>query len=580
MSSGLRDAFRRGTDLVAIAVAGLLLLRLYAIYACVGLRLNQDAAEHLHVAFALERGERPYLDFIENHPMLFNLGILALKRAFPQDTVLGLYMLVRLSVFLAFAGCIYYVYRLCVDYCRHEASPLHAVSVLMLVFVFFGILPEANSYLWDARPDWFCYLLSLACIHAHYRVHGRSTADWTPGDYLALGLGGMAGGLATAVLAKSLYIFAPYAVVAGLIFAQRVRASRVEIRRLLAANALFAGIGILVFCVAVAGELSATGATLDAYYKANFVINRATHLVGSLEATPSSQLVAMAAIGPWPLLFVASAAAALLLTSFRERRYFRFYTLVFAFLLIGFNILLLASTNAAYWFHGFAPSLLGLLAIGFVLLHSLLAWLVRVMEGRVAPLHPEAPSVALYSRIGYGTAMIFFVLTGFSFVARVGDAARDFENLEFSRAIRELTSDGQPAELLADRLLPAQLTYLVFSPDSMSIRARHWGYFFMLGPDRGFWMDNYNLGIGPDPKTYWRDLYATAPPDAVLFSDITGDFIRVRERLLRNQGVDISWLSAHLKRDYICIAQPGVAVYVRPEHMLQFSGRKWTRCGV
>ncbi|MCX7168287.1 MAG: hypothetical protein NTV11_18710, partial [Rhodocyclales bacterium] len=382
MNTRLRDAFRRGTDLVAIAVAGLLLFRLYAIWACVGLRLNHDAAEHMHVAFALERGERPYLDFIENHPMLFDLGILVLKRAFPQDTVLGLYMLVRLSVLLACAGCIFYVYRLCADYCRQEGSPFHAASLLLLAFIPLGILPEAHSYLWDARPDWFCYLLSLACIHAHYRVHSRSTADWVRGDYLALGLAGVAGGLATAVLGKSLYIFVPYALVASLIFAQRVRASPMDLRRLLIANVLFAGIGILAFCLAVAGDIYTTGATLDAYYKASFVINRAPHLVGSLVATPASQLVAMAAIGSWPLLAVALAAGALLLRALRHRRYFQFHTLLFAFLLIDFNILLLASTNRAYWFHNFAPSLLGFLAIGFVLLHSILVWLVRVMDRR------------------------------------------------------------------------------------------------------------------------------------------------------------------------------------------------------
>ncbi|MCX7164838.1 MAG: hypothetical protein NTV11_01005, partial [Rhodocyclales bacterium] len=243
-----------------------------------------------------------------------------------------------------------------------------------------------------------------------------------------------------------------------------------------------------------------------------------------------------------------------------------------------FNILLLASTNRAYWFHNFAPSLLGFLAIGFVLLHSILVWLVRVMDRRVAPTHSGTPSAALYSQIGYGAALLFLILMGFSFVARVGDAVRDFENLEFSRAIRKLTLDGQPAELLADRLLPSQLTYLVFSPDSMSLRARHWGYFFMLGPDRGFWQDNYTLGIGPDPKTYWKNLYATAPPDAILFSDMSGNFSAVKERLLRNQGVDISWLEDHLERNYICVTQPGAAVYFRPEHMSWFSGLKWKRC--
>lgn len=576
MGSHLRDKVSRWVDLAAVTAAGLLLFRIYAVYAHVGLQLNHDEAEHMHVAYALERGEKPYLDFIENHPMLFNLGILALKRMFANETVLGLYMLVRLWVFLAFTGCLYYVFRLGEDYCRRERSSFNAASLLSLVFLLFGIFPA--SKLWDVRPDWFCYLLSLACIHAHYRVHCRTTEEWTARDYATLAFGGMAGGLASAVLAKSLHIFVPYALVLSMIFVHRMRASRPDLKRLCAANALFVGAGILAFCLAVAGEIYATGATLDAYYQANYVINRKVHLVDSLRETPASQLAAIAALGLWPLLAAASASGALLLMSYKKRRYLQCYLLIFAFLLIGFNTLLLVSTNGAFWSHNFAPSFLGFLLIGFVLLHSLLVWLVRASEGMVRWPFARNPPLVLSPLIGYSAALLFVAWMGFSFLTRMDDVIRDRENLQLSRTIRKLMSDGQPAELLADRLLPSDLTYLVITPRAMPLRARHWGYYFMLGTDMGFWKDTHALGIGPDAETHWRSLYAISPPDAVLFFDIIGDYLTVKESLMRNQGVDISWFEAALKREYICVTRPGLVIHVRPEHLAKLSDRKWKRC--
>lgn len=577
MKSRRWDVSRRVIDFIGIAVAGLLLFRFYAIYGTVGLRLNHDEAEHLHVAFALERGERPYLDFIENHPMLFHLGILALKWAFSQDTVLGLYMLVRLWVLLAFAGCIYFVYRLCEDYCRHEGSQFRTVSVFLLVFLVLGILPESNDYLWDVRPDWFCYLLSLACIYAHYRAHTSPEGNWTAGNYLSLGFGGMAGGLATAVLAKSLYIFAPYALVASLIFAQQTRLRRIDLRRLFAGNVLFVGVGAFVFCLAVFGEIYMTGATIDAYYKANFVINRIVHPVATLTVTPVSQFVALAG-GEFRAILVGTLATVLLLVSLRKRLAFEFYTLLFLFLLVGFNIRLLASTNNAYWMHNFAPSLLGFLGIGFVLVHRILVYFASVTEGSEAHCFPRPPSALSASLIEYAVMLCLSIWMSFSFVARMDEAIASFHNLRLSRFVREFEFKGHPAELPADRLLPSNLAYLVFDPSSMPLRARHWGYYFMLGPDGGFWQDNHALGIGPDPVTYWKNLYATEPPDAILFSGNLGSFSETQKSLLRNQRVDISWLVEHLDRDYMCVYRSTVAVHIRIDQIAQLGGSQWKRC--
>ncbi len=572
------EYYRRAIDFAAVLAAGLLLLRIFAICDTVGIRLNHDEAEHLHVAFALERGERPYLDFIENHPMLFNLAIVAVKHAFGPDTVLGLHMLLRLFVLSAFLGCVYFIYRICADYGREAGGSFRASSLLLLVFMFFGILPEANSYLWDVRPDWFCYLLSLACIYTHFRAHARPTRDWTPGTYVRLAIGGVAGGLATAVLPKSIHVFAPYAIVLGIAFGRQLKAHTLDMRRLLLGNLLFLSGGILSLVAAIAWELSMTGATLESYYAANFVINRTMHPVASMQYTPLGQLLVFTRGDIGILLISLVASVLLLLPALRNGFDVESYMLVFGLSLVGFNTFLLSATNGAYWIHNFAPSLMGLLVVGFMLLHRLLVWLSRADRKLLTLPVLRYPTRSARVPIGYLAALLIVVWGGFSFAVRAGDAIDDLNNLRASRALRASLSNGQTAEFPTDRLLPADLTYLVFDVRSMPLRARHWGYYFMLGPDRGFWSDIHALGIGPDAGTYWKDLFAVAPPDAVLVQDTKDGFARVRERLLDNQGVDIAWLADFLKRDYVCFSQTVVTVFVRSELQSRFSGPKWKRC--
>ena len=570
--------YRRAIDAAAVVAAGLLLLRIVAIYATVDVRLNHDEAEHLHVAFALERGERPYLDFIENHPMLFNLAVVAVKRAFGPDTVLGLHMLLRVFVFMAFAGCVYFIYRICADYGRNAGGSLRTSSLLLLVFMFFGILPEASSYLWDVRPDWFCYLLSLACIHAHLRAHVRATSEWTPEVYVRLGIGGIAGGLATAVLPKSLHIFAPYAIVLSIAFGRQYKLRTMDTRRLLQGNLLFVTGGMLGLFAAVALELSLTNATFDSYYAANFIINRSIHAVASMQYTPLGQLMVFTR-GDICILMISLVASVLLLVSALHKSFdVESYLLVFGLSLVGFNSFLLAATNGAYWIHNFAPSLMGLLVIGFVLLHRFLVWLPCVGGHAITPPISGYPAQSAPVAIRYLVTLLFVVWGAFSFAVRAGDAVDDLNNLRASRMLRESLSSGQSAEFPTDRLLPADLTYLVFDVRSMPLRARHWGYYFMLGPDRGFWRDNHALGIGPDADTHWRALFAVAPPDAVLVPDVKDGFARLREHLLYNQGVDIAWLADFLKRDYVCFSQTIVTVFVRSELQPRFGGPKWKRC--
>lgn len=130
---------------------------------------------------------------------------------------------------------------------------------------------------------------------------------------------------------------------------------------------------------------------------------------------------------------------------------------------------------------------------------------------------------------------------------------------------------------IPDVVLPDDLTYLTFLPERKPVRARAWGYFFMLVRDRHLWHDNHDLGLGPSPQTHWRSLYANKPPDALLVRDVRElrEFIRIADRM---QGVDLVWLDEAVRLDYTCLTRPGAALQVRHVLVERFTGLGFKPC--
>ncbi|RZL37838.1 MAG: hypothetical protein EOP35_07510 [Rubrivivax sp.] len=130
---------------------------------------------------------------------------------------------------------------------------------------------------------------------------------------------------------------------------------------------------------------------------------------------------------------------------------------------------------------------------------------------------------------------------------------------------------------LPDRLLPDDLSYLTFSPQRKPLRARAWGYYFMLVRDKHIWRDNHQLGLGPDPGTHWRSLYSRQPPDVILVQDAREmrEFIRIAWRM---QDVDLVWLDEALRLDYACMTRQSLAVHVRRPLAERFTGLGFKAC--
>ena len=550
-------------------------------FALVGLFPAHDEAEHLHVAFLIEQGQRPYLDFIENHPALFHLLMLQVKRLAGDGSVLHFYSAVKVLLALACAGSFCLAGFFSARFLRASGTPFRPISIF---FIACGVLtPWGNDfrYLWELRPDWLCIFLSLICIYLHFLVHAQ------PFRYASLSLpllalAGTMGGLATALMPKSIFIFAPYGFVAILVAGNMLRKGNRDLlvtsKAILMGNALFVLVGVATFVTAVFVELHATGATIDAYVRANFWLNKIKHpVIFPVETNPAAIIGGFLG-GSFALMVALSLFAAAKLAAYRdEQNSFGFLTLAFLCAVVWFNVVFPAFANGVLWPQYFIPSLLAVAVLGTLAINDFFVFMGSVFERGV--MHAlgkrrEVTFLALRTSLGL-LALGGIVMIGLGQYERA-EAAQG--NFELTREMRRIVCKGNLSQFPLERMLPNELSYFAFSPTAIPAGGRTWGYYFMLGPDRRFWLDNHLMGLGPDPRSHFRELYGTRPPDVIAPGDVG---IKAWISTLREtQGVDLGWLIPEMRTNYVCVAQSVTAVWVRCALTDRFLRNGWKTCPV
>lgn len=565
--------------LVAIALLPYLILQLVSAFQGFGIFAAHDEAEHLHVVYALERGERPYLDFIENHPTLLHLFLLSVKQLFHIETTTGLYWVAKAIVYAHFVGCIALLFlfmRRMASFWELSVTPV--VALLLLLSFYTPWAPE-NAYMWQLRPDWVCYFYAFLSVLGHLAFH---SGPWQGRVGLLL-LAAASGGLATAILAKSVYVFLPYGIAFALHVAAKLSTSelrREDMRRLAMANGLFLLTGAAIFAAMVSLEVWLTGTGYDTYFKANYALNSVKHIPAfPVDDNPFNRLANLTGLGLAGAIGLALLTGRRLLASHERRRLDEFHILVFLLLMILINGLLPAYSNGVTWPQYFAPSLLALLILGWLALNDLVGWLIPAL----LRVWRQWPTIMQFS-IGFMTAahalirgtvfclVLIFVVFRYVLVHEqyLGVDRDAKEHLQSVYGV-----EGN--EFVPDALLPNDLTYLTFVPNQKPIQAKAWSYYFMLGPDAGMWRDTSELGLGPEPENYWRMLYVQSPPDVILISDKYDYWARLT--MLKNaQRLDISWLGKILKTDYTCMRKKKTQVHVAKKWLTRFDEMGWTRC--
>lgn len=573
----------RWLKVLALILLPYLILQLVYTFQHYGVLQDHDEAEHLHVVYALERGERPYLDFIENHPTLFHLFLLSVKRAFAIDSPLQMYLFAKAVVYAHFIGCVALLFIFLQRATRSWDLPLPPAVALVLVLSFFTPWDIGNALIWELRPDWICYFYALLCVLGHLAFH-FGPLQGRIGVLLAAAI---SGGLAAAVMAKSVYIFLPYGIAFTLHLLSKTTCSEMLVKdwqRLLITNALFLCLGLIAFAAMVSAEVWLTATSYSAYFKANYALNSIKHIphpVAAIDNNPFNHWVAMTGLGLAGAIGMILLIGRRLLSSHENRRFDEFHVLVFLLLAVLINGLMPAYSNGLTWSHYFAPSLLALIFLGCLTLNDVIVWLipkmVRAWNEVLSILNLSAQGTVMVRAVAFGVALswvLVFVMLRYFLAFEEHRIINQANERYGARAEAMGIADSPP-----NMLLPPDLTYLTFSPQSKPVQARAWGYYFMLGGDTGTWLDVVRLGLGPDPETYWPQLYRHAPPDVILISD-KYDYWHKMSTLNNSQGLKMDWLGQTLEKDYVCMrrTENNLQIQVARRWITRFEKMGWAPC--
>lgn len=547
-----------------------------------GLMLKHDEAEHLHVVYALQRGERPYLDFIENHPVFPHLLLGALQHVADLETPKRVYFATKTILLVHFMG--FLLLAAGWLHARRRALGLHGRPLLLfpIVVMSTGMFDDVGDWfwghesLWQLRPDWICQFWTLASLVLLERA--LQNDGHRRGLYYSAA-SGIAAAVATAVMAKSIIFLSAMALTIIVVAMRRSERSDTafgsrDVRHLLDVASVAIFVGGLVLAVILVYEISAANISLQAYIAGNFSLNSIKHIILNAEDFSATNVQrSLLGWGLVPALLLLIWALSIVRHAASNGLWLRYAVCVFAAMTLLINAVLPAYSNGLTWPWYFIPSMLAFcLLVSFVADEAL----------RCSKL--IGPTIERFGGTNRAVAMAkagVFAVVGLAcasiVVSRAEQIVQHLESREMVGDFREILGLARDAAFLADAWLPEDLEYLTFSPQDKPVRARAWGYFTMLTIDRNLWRDAHRLGIAPNPQTHWRERFATSPPDVVLVSGAQAMTSR-QFFLKRMQQIETRWLFERVERDYRCMRHAPLQVYVRETLVNRFERSGWIAC--
>lgn len=544
-----------------------------------GLELAHDEAQHLHILFAIARGEVPYRDFVENHPALLHVLLLGLKVLFNLAEQNEVLTLGRLLVAAHFAGTVA-IACWAIGYCMPSSRPrinlALAVCVALAITNIWAQTAPHGAWtmvtVWYLRPDWLSYFYAASAVALHFRwlsAAARAERRVSSVDFLQLVVGATCAGLAMALLGKASYLFIPYIftlILVGMQILQsgEYRAYLSRLRYLIVGNAAFAALALIAFAGFVAVELAVTEASPREYWLANYALNSIKHMTpAAADYNPFNMLRSMYGLSgvEAAVLLLVSAAMAHAMARAPLSRHSGM--VLFSLMLIVCNMALPAFTNGLTWPWYFMP--------------SLLAWVLLVGAALYAGTDEALLARAACSARTRAVLAAAFLWIFVSLIGKFETAREALDEVRHLVSVRSAAGLTERDLTSTDKHLPRDIRYLTFSPTKKPVSAPAWGYFFMLSPDMDLWRDNFKLGIGPDPATHWRRLFQSDPPDVIALSGIS-DFEHRVIMLRSMQQVEIGWLRAEIEAGYTCLARLNIVVQVRSDLAEPFALRGWRPC--
>lgn len=521
-----------------------------------------DDAEHLHVAYLLGQGERPFIDFMENHPLLFNHFLWWLHESSGVTSVKAWNMLARVFMLGHFILCLFVLSLWASQLVTLRLQGRHWLKVVLLALCMTGFLHEFFFWIWQLRPDFFSHAYTLAGSYLVYLFFQYRR----PGSWFWLIAGGAFIGAGNAILPKGIFLLLPMLLVLFSSWLLKLRNFREDcLNRTNIVAAAIVGVTVIVsFLSGMLLDCRLSDITPRQWISGVLLLNGKKHLIYTLNDMNPVTSVVHAFDLPFPLLVLLLLYGVWQCGRLNEltktKQYGNIYIALFIFFVITINLLFPSFANGITWAYNFTPSLFAVFLIYLLILNKigiLLNW-----NDTYLPLKHQA--------IVYSTLTCLF----FSQVL-LPKTAEAFFCFQQRIAEQKFINVLALTDYLPESRMPKNLTYLSPFPMQAPIQAKRWGYHWFLVLDHGFWQDCYRLGLGPDPANYIEE-FQKNPPDALAFDNDQQlqDYIVA---LKKCQGIEGSLILKEIHTHYTKMATQGLMLYIRNQHIPNLLNAGWRR---
>ena len=539
---------------------------IYTSFFPISMGLHIDEAEHLHVAFLLSEGQKPFVDFIENHPTLFNHYLRWLGDITGVTTTRDWAFYARTTIFAHFLVCLVVFCCWTSNLISHRPRGWPWIGLLVCAWGMVGLHSGWLYFMWQIRPDWICYaytLLGCYLFYLHFR-HRSGTGNGNSYRSLLV-LGGILIGVGNAILPKGIIILVAF--VFTLLTKHLIYGA--DIPREITLDSDVKDFGIFV----LAGVFSFLGAMLfdcylsrigmDEWINAVFLLNQKKHIIyTSTETNAVTWLINIFSVGLPVMLGLAGWLIWELSRIHLEKKNNGTDSLIlFSLFTIITNLLMPSYTNGYTWPQYYIPSIFAVAVIYSVLL-------LRIYHLYMASFSHNVSKLRI---------CVLIVIVGFVIIHTTSQPVYSVREYQLRKTDSRNVQMFAPSDYLADEALPKSLVYLARFPGAMPVRAQHWGYHFMLSSDHNFWGDSYRLGLGPDPSEVWESGFGDQPPDAIVFQNST-EVIGFILELQYCQNLNADWLIDAINKDYVRMQYrqyKHLNIYVRRNKVTCFEERGW-----
>ena len=550
------------TVTLLLATGICLLYNFFALFFPISTQLEADGAEHLHAVYLLSIGQKPYLDFIQNHPMLFHHLLAWVEKHFQIDSIRHLAMVGRIVIFGHFMLCLAVFCLWTSRVLKNRPKTIAWAAMLTAAWAMLDIYNTDYYLAWNLRPDFICYGQTLLGLYLIYLWIARPSEAKNRWAFILAMVGGCLVGFGNSVLPKGIPFIAAFALT---ILAQCLISSRAAFLSRLSRKHLkeLSIIGMAIILSFLAGmilDCRLSNVPVRSWIHAVFLLNSKKHIIfTNIDNSPVTHIIGFFSFS-LPLAFALIVWIIWELATFNRSDCFQngqSSVWLFSIFTILVNITLPTYSNGVTWSYYYIPCLFAAAAICLLLL-------LRFRDFYNSQLFEGPLSIP-----GAGAIILGFLI-GIQILNTPIQSSLELTSRRASA--REVANTNLP-DFVNDEILPKHFVYLGY-PNQMPIKARNWGYYFMLARSTHFWKDCYSLGLGPDPQESWGKGFGGNPPDAITFTT-PGEVSDLMFMVRNCQNIDISWLPDKIRERYVLMKRPRASLYIRKDHVADLESQGW-----